>query len=876
VIADLRDQLQTTLGAAYSLERELSGAGMSRVFVAEDNALGRRVVVKVLPPELAAEVSAERFRREIQLAARLQHPMIVPLLSAGAADGLLYYTMPFVEGESLSAKLALEGALPIAESVHILRDVAEALACAHRQGVVHRDIKPANILLAEDHALVTDFGVAKALSAATDADGGTLTSVGVALGTPTYMAPEQAVADPTTDHRADLYALGCVAYELLAGTPPFAARTTQQLIVAHLTESPEPISNRRPDVPSALAALVMRLLEKSAAARPQAADEVLRELDAIATGSSRATEARRALRLKRRSVATAAATLAVAGAAIGANLVARRHAAASALDTKRVAVGVFENRTGDPRLDPIGSMAADWITRGIAETGLLDVVDVETQVASLAALPGSARADGAATPRPSALALARQAGARTLIAGSYYLQGDSLQFESRVIDAASSKRLQTVPPVRAPAAAPLVGVDLLRRRVMGTLATLFDPAFTTHEEMAGRPPTYEAYQEFIEASRAKDIRDGKEAVRHYDRAYELDSTFVLAAVTAAGYYFYLGRCDRTDAIARTLNRSPARLAPFDRAMLDRQVAKCHGDWPEAYRAALRLLEASPRSLEARVLAAKGALENNRPREALALLRPIDPARSPLRAWVTDYYDMWTTALYVLGDYSQELAVAERWAREDPSDGMIGSLQALAALGRGREVEQRLGELLAMPNISVHNKEFLTVGFAQELHTRGDVESARRVAQRLVDWMSARPSGEAAGEAHRSYLARALYGLGQLDTARRVFAQLAMEHPDSVSYIGFLGTIAARLGDHAEAERISGQLAALRGPYLNGQPSLYRARIAALLGDRAEATALVRQALNEGVAPGGYELFPDMDFEPLRGYAPFEELMRPKG
>jgi predicted Zn-dependent protease len=164
----------------------------------------------------------------------------------------------------------------------------------------------------------------------------------------------------------------------------------------------------------------------------------------------------------------------------------------------------------------------------------------------------------------------------------------------------------------------------------------------------------------------------------------------------------------------------------------------------------------------------------------------------------------------------------------------------------------------------------------KLHTRGDATSARRVATRLMDWMSARPSAEAAGEAHRSYLANALYCAGQLEAARRAFAQLATERPDSVSFFGFQGTIAARLGERAEAERISARLATLRGPYLNGQPSLYRARIAALLGDRAQATAFLRQALNEGVQPGGYDLRPDMDLKSLRGYPPFEELLRPQG
>jgi len=278
---DLRDQLQHTLGTSYTLERELGGGGMSRVFVAEDTTLGRSVVVKVLPPEMASGVSIERFKREITLAARLQHPHIVPLLSAGETGGLPYFTMPFVEGESLRARLARGEEVPIKAAMHLLREVASALAYAHRKGVIHRDIKPENVLITEQHAMVTDFGVAKAISAATHADADGLTAVGVALGTPAYMAPEQVAGDPGTDHRADIYAFGVIAYELLAGRAPFAGRTAQALMAAHVLETPEAISSRRVGVPAELSALVMRCLEKSPDDRPQSAEDILRRLDEV-------------------------------------------------------------------------------------------------------------------------------------------------------------------------------------------------------------------------------------------------------------------------------------------------------------------------------------------------------------------------------------------------------------------------------------------------------------------------------------------------------------------------------------------------------------------------------------------------------------------
>src|SRR4051812_21338486 len=257
---------------------------MSRVFVAHEVALGRTVALKVLSPELAAGISIERFHREIQVAARLQHPHVVPVHSAGAVDGLPYYTMHFVEGESLRARLAKSGALPLREVSAILRDVARALEYAHSQGVVHRDIKPDNVLMAGSSATVADFGIAKAISASrTAVPGGTLTSAGTSIGTPSYIAPEQAAGDSGTDHRADIYSFGCMAYELLTGQTPFGDRPPSKLLVAHLSEKPENVIERRPDMSLKLAALVMQCLEKDPDHRPQRATDVLHALDAVAS-----------------------------------------------------------------------------------------------------------------------------------------------------------------------------------------------------------------------------------------------------------------------------------------------------------------------------------------------------------------------------------------------------------------------------------------------------------------------------------------------------------------------------------------------------------------------------------------------------------------
>ncbi len=287
-MSDLQSQLQSTLSGAYTLERELGGGGMSRVFVADEIRLGRKVVVKVLSPELAAGISAERFEREIRMAASLQQANIVPVLATGDTNGLPYYTMPFVEGESLRRRMAKQPPLSISDILRILGDVARALQYAHDRGIVHRDIKPDNVLLSGGTAVVTDFGIAKALSDSrteSGAHGSTLTQLGTSIGTPAYMAPEQAAGDPDIDHRADIYAFGCMAYELLAGQPPFHGRTPTRTLAAHMGEAPRPIGELRPDAPALLNDLVMRCLAKDAKDRPQSASDVIATLNGVTSGS---------------------------------------------------------------------------------------------------------------------------------------------------------------------------------------------------------------------------------------------------------------------------------------------------------------------------------------------------------------------------------------------------------------------------------------------------------------------------------------------------------------------------------------------------------------------------------------------------------------
>ena len=416
VTLDLPDQLQTALGSAFRLERELGGGGMSRVFVAEERAFGRRVVLKVLLPEVAESMSVERFRRETQLAARLQHPHIVPLFGGGESGGFLYYTMPLVEGESLRARLVAERQLPVGEALRLARESAEALAYAHARGVVHRDIKPENILLSDGHALVTDFGIARAVNAA---DGERLTSIGLVVGTPAYMSPEQASGETDVDARSDIYSLGCVLYEMLAGEPPFAGPTVQAIIARRFTDRAPSVRTVRASLTAEIDAVTAMAMATLPADRFATAADFVRALDQLAlrvasadfpatatpdTGASAPVPPQPGRRHRVRQIVIAAAAMAVVGAGAWATLQARGQQEIAPASTRQlrdsaqspsVAVLYFHNRSSDT----LDAYLADGLTEEItSRLGRIGKLRIKSRGA-VARLRTSATADPAEAGR---------------------------------------------------------------------------------------------------------------------------------------------------------------------------------------------------------------------------------------------------------------------------------------------------------------------------------------------------------------------------------------------------------------------------------------------------------------------------------------------
>ena len=697
----LRDQIQTSLGSAYTLERELGGGGMSRVFVVDEVRLRRKLVVKVLSPQLAAGVSAERFQREIELAASLQQANIVPLLAVGETDGLPYYTMPFVDGLSLRARLERNGALPSGEAISVLRDVARALAYAHDHGVVHRDIKPENILLSGDAAVVTDFGIAKALSAAkTKAPGGTLTQVGTSIGTPAYMAPEQAAGDPDTDHRADLYALGCVAYEMLTGAAPFAGRPAHQLFAAHLTEAPAPLEKARTDVPRALAALVMRCLEKDPARRPQSARAVLEALDGIGPGNTTADGAsvvaggRRPLALR-----STAALAVVAAVALGAWTVHVRGAAAAvttAAGPSSIAVLPFENQG-----DSADAYFADGIT---------DAVRGKLTALSGAGLAVTARASSVSyrgTAKPPAV-IASELGVRYLLTGTVRFAGTGdarrVQVSPELVEIAAGH----APESRwaQPFDATVKDVFAVQADIAGRVATAMQVALggAAHAQLAEaptrNPAAYDAFLrgEAIRYTGPTDARALRRALAAYDEALLHDSSMAPA---------WAGRSTISSSLYFNSTPSP-ELARTARAAAERAIA-IDSTGSEGYLA----------------LSAYHQMVDHDPAQALAAITRAR-ALAPQDAGVRSRAAVVESDLGQLETAARDLVEA---ARLDPRNTRIWRAQSPLLLRRGQVAEARVAaeRLLALTPTSLG-----------AIHTRvmveaaaGNVPAARQVLARAM-------------------------------------------------------------------------------------------------------------------------------------------------
>ncbi len=739
------EQLQETLGSAYTIDRELGGGGMSRVFLATENRLNRKVVVKVLSPDLAASVSAERFEREIQLAAQLQQANIVPLLATGETNGLPYFTMPFVEGESLRTRMAAQSSFTITECVSILRDVARALSYAHASGVVHRDIKPDNVLLSHGTAVVTDFGIAKALSdSRSDVGKSSLTQSGTSLGSPAYMAPEQVAGDPNVDHRADLYAFGCMGYELLTGEPPFTASSPQRVLAAHLTEKPQPIASKRLDIPRSLATIIMRCLEKDPADRPQNAAEILTALESVSTSDSMATSAaREALMPKtRRMVVAAAVIVLVAIAAVAFKKF--YGSSATAPSDRSVAVLPLANLSGDKANDYFGEGLAEEITGALAKAGL-------RVVGRSSAFALSAKGMGAGE-------IARQLHVGNVLQGSVQRSGDRVRISVSLISAPDESVLWNEKYDRAIKDVFAVQ-DEIAHSVAGQLKVKLTGAQQLSHADTQDPEAHSAYLQALYLWNRRNAAGLRKAISLFAEAVRRDPTYAQAYGGMAMAYVVMPAYEdiASDEMLDRAREAGNRALVLDSGVVQAFTALAYADALQYRNASAEKFFTRAMSIDSTFATAhfwRGLLlmQQQRNDEALAEIlraRSLEPASLVINTAVTQ-------VLYDMRRYD----AAEKSGRgvlgldSTFQLGIIDLARVLAEKGKALEAVSMLLPILDVPGLSHLEKVGAT---AYAMARAGKVDEARSLLKKVESQPGAR-------ESQRGMMAAALDAVGEHEKA----------------------------------------------------------------------------------------------------------------
>jgi len=701
--------LPPILGGRYVIDREVGRGGMARVFLAHDRKHARDVAVKVIRQDLAATLGSERFLREIAIAARLRHPNIVPMYDSGETDGILFFVMPFEEGRSLKERITDSTELTLTERISVLRDIARALAYAHERGVVHRDIKPENILLSGGAAVVSDFGIAKAVTAAqTETSDAVITQSGARIGTPTYMAPEQAVADPATDHRADIYSFGCLAYELFAYRPPFEHATTHEIIAAHVGVRPVPIRSIAPGTPRSIADLIMRCLEKRPVDRPQKAQDLLTGLEAASTGES-AADSDGVPSSRRKIVGIIAVTV---------GLLMIGGFAYSRATQKNAAPADHELTVAVLPLDSRGDSLERELAYGLSEE--IAVALVNTPGVRVKSGRGAAASrDGDLDPAKTGKAL----GVEFLVTGSLKQEGNRLMVLAKLVRASDAalvwaeqydRSYDDLRMIRQNIAS-AVG-DSLRRRSGAAMSS-------TGIRHASRVPAAEPYYLYVLATQALNRRGQsiETSAAMFRRATELDTLY---AEAFGGLSLALALTPHFKPVVSSMQVAAEASAAAHRALrLDSTLAQphvalgiVHGHayrWDSAgieLRAGVRLRDES--DVEPLVQYGRFLLFRGQTDEALKqfiLARDIEPASAVVRSWVS-------YAQYLKGDMADARVENRRAFLSDSTNVTTLGFGALILLkehdpARARDYTRRI------------NRYFHIVFFV--LAATGDTAEARK-------------------------------------------------------------------------------------------------------------------------------------------------------
>jgi len=822
--ADLSERVRSLLNDRYVIERELGRGGMAIVFLAQERKHARPVVLKVLKPEIAALWSTDRFEREVQIAARLGHPHIVGLIDSGEVDGLLYYVMPFIEGETLQDRLARAGSLPLPDSLLLMRDIADALAYAHRMGVVHRDLKPGNVWCANRHAFLLDFGIAKMLRPSPGQ--GQLTQIGAAVGTPAYMAPEQKQADPNIDHRADIYSWGLLAYEMLVGELPgneaLGGIPAKTLLA------------RRPELATEFAELVARSLEPDPDNRLDDAEIILQALDEMVGSHSISSSHPR-----RRSAALVLVGLLAVAAVVTAVLLGRRSPGgveATALG-EPLAVMALVNETGDPSMDTWGRMAGDWLTQGLQQTGIVTVVPWPNALQASDAIQTRRAAGEVVDPVQTAR---QETGAAAVITGSYYLVNDRLEFRIQITDAEHGTLIGAPPTVSAHRDSVHIAIRTLRDRVMGAVAILRDTRLEPLADLARHPPLFEAYQAFDRGIERFNDQDYGVAIDEFREAYAQDTTFAVALLYAAVAHWNMSEYQAVDSMLTIVRRHTNDLSPYHRHRADFLEAYLEGD-PQRTLESIRLAADVAPGSNAAYRLADVATKMGRPEEAIAALETLDPERGAMRGW-SAYWLVLTHARHMMGDHQQELEAARAMRQRYPDRrvGVALATRALAAMGDLAQLDSVIEDASSLPQTTYWSRGAAMVVAGEELQAHGWAGEGTAMLEQAVRWLQTQLELHPGERRHRYWLGTAYYDLAQWETAAAVLKALAEEY-GTFGYQGMAAVAEARMGDPAAEQRLPTPTVRTTGSL-----TAYRARIAAIRGNTYQALALFNEAIHLGV------------------------------
>ena len=861
----------STFAGRYQVIEELGKGGMGQVYKVIDTKIKEKVALKLIKPEVASDKETiERFSNELKFARKISQRNVCRMFDLGEAEGAHFITMEYVHGEDLKSMIRMTGTLGIGTVLSVGKQVCDGLSEAHGLGVVHRDLKPSNIMIDKaGNAKIMDFGIARSIR-----DKG-ITGAGVMVGTPEYMSPEQAEAKEV-DHRSDIYSLGIILYEMGTGRVPFEGDTALSIAMKHKGELPKNPKQFNSAIPDDLSGVILKCLEKDKSKRYQSAADVRAEIERVEKGlpttervaPERVTPTRKPFTSKeitvkfqpKKIILPALGVVAVIAAAI-----VFWPKKASNLDPKLVAVAVFENKTGDPKLDNIGNMAAERIMQGLNQVGLFRVAPMPPAEALAAESKGK--------DRLRALAEATKAG--KIVHGDYYLQGETIQFHAWVQDMAVKKNILAFEPAAGPVTDPAAALEPLRLKLMGGIACVFDPMMKDFVAMMKEPPNFEAYREYLEGGKAFLRFDYPKAVEHLLRAAERDANLRIALIHAAVAYRNQGQQAKADELAQKVEKVRADLSSAERLFLDWLQAGLRGDLETQLRS-IRQLVSIQTGWNWNYQNALDATRNNYPQEAVDRMSRYDPYDEGWKDWSPNYWGVLTTAHHMLGDHKRELKEARRARKQFPErlSMLYNEVRALAALGLASDLHKLFDESQNLPPQSGYSPGNIMLGAGRELKAHGYKEDSIRVLNQALQWFEARPSEGRTSRGNRYSEAMTFYVLGKWAEAKALFEGLHRDFPDYINYFGYLGVVAVQMRDKEEALKIPKQLEDDKRPYLFGLPTIWRARIAALLGDKEGAVTLLRQAIKQGYAYSS--LHPIEDFESLADYPPYVQLMKPKG